>query len=88
VKLMFSPEAWRDYLLWAEADEAVLTRINSLVKECIRTPFTGIGKPEPLRNEYKGWWSRRITQEDRLVYRVHGMGSDQVLEVLSCKRHY
>jgi len=65
-----------------------LIRLNGLIKQCMRTPFQGMGKPEPLRGELKGWWSRRITLEDRLVYRVSGAGSAQHLEIAQCRYHY
>ena len=88
MKLGFTPRGWTDYLFWQENDRAVLGRVNALVKDALRTPFTGIGKPEPLLGDMKGWWSRRITGEHRLVYRVSGSGETQVLEVASCRFHY
>jgi toxin YoeB len=88
VKLVFSDAAWDDYLYWVEADLKTLKRLNSLIRECSRTPFKGTGKPEPLRGELQGWWSRRITAEDRLVYRVTGKGVEQRLEIAMCRQHY
>jgi toxin YoeB len=88
VRLIFSQKAWTDYLFLLETDPAALTRINSLIKETLRTPFIGIGKPEPLRGNYKGYWSRRITLEHRFVYRVSGQGELQSLEIASCRFHY
>jgi toxin YoeB len=88
VNLIFADQAWEDYLHWQKTDANVLTRLNSLIRECMRTPFQGIGKPEPLRGDLKGWWSRRITLEDRLVYRVSGEGSAQQLEIAQCRFHY
>jgi len=88
VRLVFADQAWEDYLHWQKTDANVLIRLNSLIKECMRTPFQGMGKPEPLRGELKGWWSRRITLEDRLVYRVSGAGSAQHLEIAQCRYHY
>lgn len=88
MKLVFGSSAWRDYLAWQNEDPAVLQRINSLIETCRRTPFTGIGKPEPLKRNLAGWWSRRITGEHRLVYRVSGSGEAQALEILSCRYHY
>jgi toxin YoeB len=88
VKLLFSAEAWEEYLGWQQEDAVALDRLNGLIKECIRTPFKGIGKPEPLKGDLKGWWSRRITREDRLVYRVTGSGADQQLEISQCRFHY
>jgi toxin YoeB len=88
VKLTFDREAWADYLAWQAEDPKVLARINSLIGECLRDPFRGTGKPEPLRRNLSGWWSRRITGEHRLVYRVTGSGDAQALELLSCRYHY
>jgi len=84
VKLVFHAGAWEDYLHWQETDPALLARLNVLIKECIRTPFTGIGKPEPLRGHLSGWWSRRLTSEHRLVYRRE---SDALL-IAQCRYHY
>ncbi|WP_426032409.1 Txe/YoeB family addiction module toxin [Caulobacter sp. DWP3-1-3b2] len=88
MKLVFSQDAWEDYLHWQATDQAVVDRVNALIKECSRTPFKGTGKPEPLTGDLKGWWSRRITLEDRLVYRVAGSGEDQRLEIAQCRYHY
>jgi len=72
MKLVFSEQAWVDYLEWQRTDPAVLKRINQLLRETGRDPFQGIGKPEPLRHALQGWWSRRIDGEHRLVYKVAG----------------
>ncbi|HSQ94766.1 MAG TPA: Txe/YoeB family addiction module toxin [Croceibacterium sp.] len=88
MKRQFSDQAWEDYLYWAEVDGKTHQRLNDLIKECCRTPFKGIGKPEPLKGDMQGWWSRRITQDDRLVYRVSGKGKDQLLEIAQCRLHY
>lgn len=88
MKILWHEQAWEDYLHWVERDPKVLRRLNELLKECRRMPFRGTGKPEPLRGELKGWWSRRITAEDRMVYRVQGSGKDQVLEIIQCRLHY
>ena len=88
MKLVFDPEAWAEYLAWQAEDSKVLERINALIGECLRDPFRGTGKPEPLRQNLSGWWSRRITREHRLVYRVTGKGEAQALELLSCRYHY
>ena len=88
MKLVFAAAAWEDYLHWQAADANVLERLNALIKECQRTPFKGTGKPEPLKGSLKGWWSRRITLEDRLVYRVSGSGDAQQLEIAQCRFHY
>jgi toxin YoeB len=84
VNILFSPRAWEEYLYWQTNDAKILERLNALIKEANRTPFNGIGKPEPLRGELSGWWSRRITQEHRLVYRVH----DGALNIAQCRYHY
>jgi toxin YoeB len=70
MRLIFAPEAWEDYLYWQEADKQAVRRIYLLVKDAMRTPFSGIGKPEPLRYALSGFWSRRITEEHRMVYKV------------------
>jgi toxin YoeB len=70
MRLIFAPEAWEDYLYWQEADKQAVRRIHLLVKDAMRTPFSGIGKPEPLRYALSGFWSRRITEEHRMVYKV------------------
>lgn len=88
MKLVFSQAAWSDYLFWQEHDPSVLRRVNELIKDADRSPFRGIGKPEPLVGSLKGWWSRRITAEHRLVYRVAGGGEDQALEIAACRFHY
>jgi toxin YoeB len=88
MRLVFSSQSWSDYLFWQERDQKILTRINELIKETARTPFVGVGRPEPLVGDMKGFWSRRITQEHRLVYRVTGKGDDQTLEIAACRFHY
>ena len=88
MRLVFADRAWEDYLHWQDADPNVLQRVNGLIRECMRTPFIGTGKPEPLRGDLKGWWSRRITLEDRLVYRVTGQPGAQQLEIAQCRFHY
>lgn len=84
MKLIFTPEAWQDYLFWQEHDKKILARINDLIKETLRSPFNGIGKPEPLRYELKGFWSRRINEEHRLIYQV----ADDSLIIASVRFHY
>jgi toxin YoeB len=88
MRIVFSTQAWEDYLHWQTNNPQILSRLNDLIKECQRTPFTGTGKPEPLRGDLKGWWSRRVTLEDRLVYRVSGAGAAQQLEIAQCRWHY
>lgn len=87
MKLVFHANAWEDYLSW-QGDAKVLGRLNGLLRECMRHPFEGTGKPEPLRGNLKGWWSRRIDREHRLVYRLTGTGDGQALEIAQCRYHY
>jgi toxin YoeB len=84
MNVTFSARAWNHYLFWQETDRKMLRKINRLIKECQRTPFEGAGKPEPLKGELSGWWSRRIDREHRLVYRVR----DGAVEVAQCRYHY
>lgn len=84
MRIIFSEQAWEDYLFWQSHDRKLLERINGLIKECSRTPFAGTGKLEPLRGSLQGWWSRRVTQEHRLVYRP----SDDGLMIAQCRYHY
>jgi toxin YoeB len=72
VKLVFSENAWDDYLYWQRTDRKILEKINTLIKEVQRAPFEGIGKPEPLKHGFPGYWSRRINSEHRMVYKVDG----------------
>jgi toxin YoeB len=88
VKIVFADAAWEDYLHWQRSDPNLLKRLNELIKECGRTPHKGTGKPEPLKGDFKGWWSRRITEKDRLVYRVEGKGADRTLQIAQCRFHY
>ena len=84
MKLTFSERAWSNYLYWQQHDRKQVERINTLLKECLRSPFVGIGKPEPLRGDMSGWWSRRIDQEHRLVYKP----TEDGLLVAQCRYHY
>jgi toxin YoeB len=84
MKLVFDEDAWDDYLHWQQHDRTLLRKLNRLIEECTRTPFDGTGKPEPLRGDFSGWWSRRITEEHRLVYRVE---ADSLL-IAQCRFHY
>ena len=88
MKLVFSDQAWEDYQYWVNTNDKVRDRINDLIKQCKRTPFKGTGKPEPLKGDLTGWWSRRISQEDRMVYRVRGAGDGQSLEIAQLRFHY
>lgn len=82
--LKFDPEAWEDYLYWQSTDKAILKRINSLIREVLRDPYVGTGKPEALKHELSGWWSRRVTDEHRLVYRLAG----GTVEIAKIRYHY
>ncbi len=88
MKVVFTAHGWEDYLHWQQHDDRLTRRINELIRDTMRNPFAGLGKPEPLRHEFKGWWSRRIDQEHRLVYRVTGTNPDQQLEIVQCRFHY
>lgn len=88
MKLLWTTHAWEDYLYWQETDPKTLKIINDLIKDAKRNPFKGLGKPEPLKHALKGWWSRRITGEHRLVYRVTGAGEVQQMEIAQCRYHY
>ena len=82
--LCFSDDAWEDYLYWQHHDKKIAKKINRLIKEIQRTPFEGIGEPEPLKYNWSGYWSRRITIEHRLVYRV----TDTTVKIAQCRYHY
>jgi toxin YoeB len=84
MRVSFTDSAWVDYLYWQENDRKLLKRINYLIKEIARTPYEGTGKPEPLKFQLKGCWSRRINQEHRLVYEI----VLEELRILSCRFHY
>ena len=84
MRLIFAPQAWEDYLHWQQSDRKMLQRINRLIADIQRDPFAGIGKPEPLRENLAGCWSRRIDEEHRLVYRPEG----DLLVILACRYHY
>ena len=84
MNLTFTPDGWDDYLYWETTDKAVLRRLNRLIEDTLRTPFEGLGQPEQLRHQLAGCWSRRLTEEHRLVYRVT---ADAVV-VLMARYHY
>jgi toxin YoeB len=88
VRILWYAKAWETYLFWQRTDPAIVGKINALIKDIGRSPFKGIGKPEPLKGPLSGWWSRRITDEHRLVYRVVGSPAAQVLEIAQCRYHY
>lgn len=84
MKLIFAGQAWEDYLYWQKSDKKLLKRVNSLIKEIQRDPFEGIGKPEPLKHALSGYWSRRINDEHRIVYKV----LDDSLLIAQLRYHY
>jgi toxin YoeB len=84
VNLLFTERAWVHYLYWQATDKTMLRKLNRLIEECLRHPFEGTGKPEPLKGDLAGFWSRRIDREHRLVYRV----TPTALEVVQCRYHY
>lgn len=84
MKIAFSDRGWTEYQHWQETDRRMLRRVNQLIKDIIRSPYDGIGKPEPLRHQLTGFWSRRIDDEHRLVYWV----TESTVEIASCRYHY
>jgi toxin YoeB len=84
MKITFSDQAWEDYVYWQQTDKNLVKKVNKLIKEIKRTPFEGTGKPEPLKHNLAGFWSRRITEEHRLVYEI----SEDSILVASCRYHY
>lgn len=84
MKYVFVDESWEDYLYWQKYDKKNIKRINELINEIARHPFSGKGKPEPLTHKYKGFWSRRIDGEHRLIYQV----KDEEIRILKCRFHY
>jgi toxin YoeB len=84
MKLLFSTRAWEDYLYWQETDRKTVKKINELIKDIARSPFQGLGKPELLKHALSGFWSRRISQEHRIVYR----GEGDVIELAQLRYHY
>jgi toxin YoeB len=84
MELVWQTNAWEDYLYWQGQDKRMLQRINELIKDALRSPFKGIGKPEPLKGDLSGYWSRRITDEHRLVYTV----KEKRLHIIQCRFHY
>lgn len=84
MNLTWTPQAWEDYLYWQKTDKTVLKRINALIESALRSPFQGIGKPEPLKYDLAGCWSRRIDAEHRLVY----LADENALIILQCRYHY
>ena len=84
MKLIFADQAWEDYLYWRKQDRRMVDRINKLIRETQREPFAGVGKPEPLKHALSGFWSRRITDEHRIVYRFE----DEALLIAQLRFHY
>ena len=82
--LVWHDKAWADYLYWQEHDKKTLKRINKILKDSERSPFDGMGKPEPLKNDFAGWWSRRIDDYNRIVYVIE----DENCVIMQCKGHY
>ena len=82
--LFWDSSAWEDYVFWVETDKSILKKINTLIRDCQRHPFFGLGKPEPLKQNLAGFWSRRISIEHRLVYKVE----NNVLYIAQCRYHY
>lgn len=84
MRITFTDEAWEEYIHWQSFDKKILKKINTLIKDIKREPFEGIGKPEPLKYELSGYWSRRITQEHRLLYEIF----EENIIIISCRYHY
>lgn len=84
MKLVFSEQAWEDYLYWQKTDRKLVDRINQLIREIKREPFSGIGKPEPLKHAFQGYWSRRINEEHRIVYKI----LDDSILIAQLRYHY
>jgi toxin YoeB len=84
MNITFTYDSWNDYLYWQQTDKQVLKKINQLLKDIKRDPFDGLGKPEPLKHEFSGCWSRRITDEHRLVYEI----TQYSVVIISCRFHY
>ncbi|RLD25353.1 MAG: Txe/YoeB family addiction module toxin [Bacteroidetes bacterium] len=84
MNISWTSTAWDDYLYWNKTDKKKFKRINELIKQCMRTPFEGIGNPEPLKHDLQGYWSRRIDSQHRLVYSC----TEKELEIIACRYHY
>ncbi len=84
MKLCFVDESWEDYLYWQKTDKNMIARINKLIKDIVRSPYQGIGKLEPLKHKYRGFWSRRIDSEHRIIYRV----LENEIWIAKCRFHY
>ena len=84
MKLLWSEEGWEDYLSWQAVDKKTLQRLNKIINDIKRSPFEGLGKPEPLRGNWSGWWSRRIDDSNRVIYKING----GAVEIHQCRGHY
>jgi len=84
MNILWTPHGWEDYLYWQATDKKILKRINALIKDILRTPYDGVGKPEPLKHNWSGYWSRRINKEHRLVYKA----TEDSLIIVQCRYHY
>ena len=84
MKIIFSEYAWEDYLYWQRSDKKILRRINTLIKEIMRSPFQGMGKPEPLKHALSGYWSRRINDEHRIIYKI----TEEAVQIAQLRYHY
>jgi toxin YoeB len=84
MKYVFVDESWEDYLYWQKTDKKILSKINALLKDISRNPYSGIGKPEPLKHKYQGFWSRRIDSEHRLIYQAR----NNEIHIAKCRFHY
>ena len=84
MRLLWEDDAWEDYLYWQTQDRKILKRVNLLIKDIRRSPFDGIGKPEPLKHNLSGWWSRRIDETNRIVY----YEKDGIIHIVACRDHY
>ncbi|MND39382.1 Toxin YoeB [compost metagenome] len=88
MNVLWTAYSWEEYEYWQNSDPSMVEKINNLIKDTRRSPFKGLGKPEPLKGDLAGFWSRRILGEHRLVYRVSGKGNSQQLEIIQCRFHY
>ena len=82
--LVFTPNAWEDYIYWQKTDKKLVNKINQIIKVITRTPYEGEGKPEPLKHELAGFWSRRINSEHRIIYKI----TETQIQIISCRFHY
>jgi len=89
MNIFFTGKGWEQFEYWVETDKVIVDKVKDLIRSIIQTPFKGLGKLEPLKHKYKGYWSRRITQEHRLVYKISGKkGENQMCTIIQCRFHY